>query len=139
MSALIVTAAVAVLPTRDGREQYLYQGAVFDSEAITDDGIEHARTQGLIDDAPEIVEDEDEDVADWFTQSDVDDAVRIATEAKDAELAEARTAVEDKAREVAKEIADLATAKAEFEKTQADAKVESPKAPANKTTAAKQS
>lgn len=137
MSALIVTAAVAVLPTRDGREQYLYQGAVFDSEAITDDGIEHARTQGLIDDAPEIVE--DEDVADWFTQSDVDDAVRIATEAKDAELAEARTAVEDKAREVAKEIADLATAKAEFEKTHADAKVESPKAPANKTTAAKQS
>lgn len=56
-----------------------------------------------------------------FSQADVDAAVQTATDAKDAELAEARKAVEDKAAEVAKEIADLATAKAEFEKAQADA------------------
>lgn len=138
MSALIVTAAVAVLPTRDGREQYLYQGAVFDSDAITEAGLEHARTQGLIDDAPEIVE--DEDVADWFNQADVDAAVKAATDAKDAELAAARKAVEDKAREVAEAAKQLEADKSAFETAQAEAtKAETAKAPAAKTTAAKQS
>jgi hypothetical protein len=117
MSALIVTAAVAVLPTRDGREQYLYQGAVFDSEAITEKGIEHARAQGLIDDAPEIVEEEPIEAS--FTQADVDAAVKAATEAKDAELADARKALE--------------VAQADVKKA-ADAK-----ASAAKSTAAKQS
>ncbi|KRD51958.1 hypothetical protein [Microbacterium sp. Root280D1] len=138
MARLVVTAAVAVLPTVDGREQYLYQGTVFDSDGITEEGLEHARVQGLIGDAPEIVEDE-EPIA-VFSQADVDEAVKAAEDAKDAELATARTAVEDKAREVAKEIADLATAKAEFEKAQADtSKVETPKVSTAKTTAAKQS
>lgn len=127
MSALIVTAAVAVLPTVDGREQYLYQGSVFDSDGITEEGLEHARAQGLIGDAPEVVE--DEETLAVFSQDDVDAAVKAATEAKDAELAEGRKAVEDKAREVAKAAEDLETAKAEFEKSKAPAK----------TTAAKQS
>ncbi len=138
MSALIVTAAVAVLPTLDGREQYLYQGAVFDSEGITEEGLAHARTQGLIDDAPEIVE--DEDAADWFTQADVDAAVKAATEAKDAEIVEARRAVEDKAREVAAAAKQLEADKAAFETAQTEAKkADATKAPAAKTTAAKQS
>lgn len=122
MSTLIVTAAVAVLPTRDGREQYLYQGAVFDSDAITEAGLEHARTQGLIDDAPEVVEEEPIEAA--FTQADVDAAVEAATEAKDAELAAVRK--------------DLEAARAEVGKADAS-KVEASKVPAAKTTAAKQS
>lgn len=69
------------------------------------------------------VEEESSDEPDEpsFSQADVDAAVQAAVDAKDAELAEGRKAVEDKAREVAKEIADLATAKAEFEAAQADA------------------
>lgn len=122
MSALIVTAAVAVLPTRDGREQYLYQGAIFDSDAITEKGIEHARAQGLIDDAPEIVEEEPIEAA--FSQADVDAAVKTATDAKDAELAAVRK--------------ELEAARAEVGKSD-QGKVEVPKAPAVKTTAAKQS
>ena len=138
MSTLIVTAAVAVLPTLDGREQYLYQGAVFDSEGITEEGLEHARTQGLIDDAPEIVE--DEDAADWFTQADVDAAVKAATEALDAELDTARKAIEDKAREVADAAKQLEADRTAFETAQAEAKkTDAAKAPAAKPTAAKQS
>lgn len=122
MSALIVTGAVAVLPTRDGREQYFYQGTVFDPEAITEAGIEHARAQGLIGDAPEIVEEEPIEAA--LTQADVDAAVKAATDAKDAELAAIRKNLEAARTEVGK----------------ADAsKVETPKVPAAKTTAAKQS
>ncbi|MDR6142042.1 acyl-CoA reductase-like NAD-dependent aldehyde dehydrogenase [Microbacterium foliorum] len=131
MSALIVTAAVAVLPTVDGREQYLYEGAIFDSEGITEKGLEHARAQGLIDDAPEFVEDEEPLAV--FSQADVDAAVKAATDAKDAELADARRVVEERATEVAKQIEELETARADA------AKAEAPKAPANKTTAAKQS
>lgn len=138
MSTLIVTAAVAVLPTLDGREQYLYQGAVFDSEGITEEGLEHARTQGLIDDAPEIVE--DEDAADWFTQADVDAAVKAATETLDAELDTARKAIEDKAREVADAAKQLEADRTAFETAQAEAKkTDAAKAPAAKPTAAKQS
>jgi hypothetical protein len=137
MSALIVTAAVAVLPTVDGREQYLYEGTVFESEGITEEGLEHARVQGLIDDAPEFVEDEPLEV---FSQADVDLAVKAATEAKDAELAEARKAVEDKAREVAEAAKQLKADKAAFETAQAEAtKADTTKAQAAKTTAAKQS
>lgn len=84
MARLIVTAAVAVLPTSDGREQYLYKGAIVDSDAFTDKGIEHARVQGLIDDAPEIEEQPEPDPL--FAQADVDVAVKTATEAKDKEL-----------------------------------------------------
>lgn len=130
MSALIVTAAVAVVPTVDGREQYLYEGAIFDSEGITEKGLEHARAQGLIDDAPEFVEDEEPLAV--FSQADVDAAVKAATDAKDAELADARRVVEERATEVAKQIEELETARADA------AKAEAPKAPANKTTAAKQ-
>lgn len=138
MSSLIVTAAVAVLPTLDGREQYLYQGTVFDSEGITEEGLEHARVQGLIGDAPEIVE--DEAAADWFTQADVDAAVQAAEDAKVAEITEARKAVEDKAREVAAAAKQLEADKSAFETAQAEAKKsEAVKAPAAKTTAAKQS
>lgn len=122
MSALIVTAAVAVLPTRDGREQYLYQGAIFDSDAITEKGIEHARAQGLIDDAPEVVE--EEPIEATFSQADVDAAVKTATDAKDAELAAVRK--------------ELEAARAEVGKSD-ESKVEAPKASAVKTTAAKQS
>jgi hypothetical protein len=122
MSALIVTAAVAVLPTRDGREQYLYEGAVFDSDAITEAGIEHHRAQGLIDDAPEIVEEEPIEAA--FSQADVDAAVKTATEAKEAELAAVRK--------------ELEAARAEVGKSD-ESKVETPKGPAAKTTATKQS
>lgn len=137
MSALIVTAAVAVLPTRDGREQYLYEGAVFDSDAITEAGIEHARAQGLIGDAPEVVEDEPLEV---FSADDVAAAVKAATDEKDAELATARRAVEEKAREVAAATKQLEADKSAFESAQADAKkADAVKAPAAKTTAAKQS
>ncbi|KKX97737.1 hypothetical protein [Microbacterium sp. Ag1] len=122
MSALIVTAAVAVLPTRDGREQYLYEGAVFDPEAITEAGIEHARAQGLIGDAPEVVEEEPVEAA--LTQADVDAAVKAATDAKDVELAAVRK--------------DLEAARAEVGKADAR-KVETPNVSAAKTTAAKQS
>lgn len=132
MSALIVTAAVAVLPTRDGREQYLYEGAVFDSDAITEAGIEHARAQGLIGDAPEVVEDEPLEV---FSADDVAAAVKAATDEKDAELATARRAVEEKAREVAAAAKQLDVDKATFETAQAESK----KVSAAKTTAAKQS
>lgn len=144
MSALIVTAAAAVLPTVDGREQYLYQGAIFDSEGITEAGVEHARTQGLIGDAPEVVEEEPVEAA--LTQADIDIAVQTAVDEKDAELAEARTAVEDRAREVAQEIADIAAAKAEAERSIAEqreqleqdrAALEAAKAEANKTEPAK--
>lgn len=138
MSALIVTAAVAVLPTRDGREQYLYEGAVFDSDAITEAGIEHARAQGLIGDAPEVVEEEPIEAA--FTQADVDAAVKAAEDAKDAELATARNAVEDKAREVAAAAKQFEADKSAFETAQADAKkAEGAKTQAAKPTAAKQS
>ncbi|AVL96927.1 MULTISPECIES: hypothetical protein [Microbacterium] len=137
MSALIVTAAVAVLPTRDGREQYLYEGAVFDSDAITEEGLEHARAQGLIGDAPEVVEEAPVEAA--FTQADVDAAVKAAEDAKDAELATARNAVEDKAREVAAAAKQLEVDKSAFETAQADAKkAEGAKAQAAKATAAKQ-
>lgn len=138
MSTLIVTAAVAVLPTRDGREQYLYQGAVFDSEAITEAGLEHARAQRLIDDAPEVEEDEPVEAA--FSQADVDAAVKTAVDAKDAELSTGRKAVEEKAREVAAAAKQLEADKSAFETAQADAqKAEAAKAPAAKTTATKQS
>jgi len=122
MSALIVTAAVAVLPTRDGREQYLYQGAVFDSEAITEAGLEHARAQRLIGDAPEVEEEEPVEAA--FSQADVDAAVKTAVDAKDTELAAVRK--------------ELEAARAEVGKTD-ESKAEAAKAPAAKTTAAKQS
>lgn len=131
MSAVIVTAAVAVLPTVDGREQYLYEGAIFDSDGITEKGLEHARAQGLIDDAPEFVEDEEPLAV--FSQDDVEAAVKAATEAKDAELAEVRKAVEDRDTEIAKQAEELAAARAEA------AKSEAPKVPASKSTAAKQS
>lgn len=135
MSALIVTAAVAVLPTVDGREQYLYQGSVFDSEGITEEGLKHARVQGLIGDAPEVVEDEEPLAV--FSQADIDAVVKTATEAKDAELADARKFVEEKAVEVAQQIKELEAAKAELEKAQA---IKAPaEKPAAKSTAAKQS
>ncbi|WP_454112827.1 hypothetical protein [Microbacterium maritypicum] len=138
MSALIVTAAVAVLPTRDGREQYLYEGAVFDSDAITEEGLEHARAQGLIDDAPEVEEEEPIEAA--FSQADVDAAVKTAVDAKDAELATARKAVEEKAREVAAAAKQLEADKSAFETAQAEAKkADAAKAQAAKTAAAKQS
>lgn len=74
-----------------------------------------------------------------LSQADVDAAVQTALDEKDAELAEARKAVEDKAAEVAKEIADLATAKAEFEKSQAEASKAEPAKPAAAKSTAKQS
>lgn len=116
MARLVVTAAVAVLPTVDGREQYLYQGAVFDDDGITEAGVEHARAQGLIGDAPEVEEEEPIEAA--LTQADVDAAVQTATDAKDAELAALRK--------------ELEAARAEA------GKVETPKVAATKTTAAKQ-
>jgi hypothetical protein len=115
MARLLVTAAAVVLPTVDGREQYLYKGAVVESEAFTEKGVEHARAQGLVDDAPEVVEDEEPEAP--LTQADVDAAVKAATDAQAAELAQAKK--------------DADAAKAEAEKAKAElAKAQQSKAPA---------
>lgn len=111
MGRLIVTASAVVLPTADGREQYLYKGAIVEADAFTEKGVEHARTQGLVDDAPEIVEDETPAV----TQADVD--------AAKAALDQERAAFESE--------------KAAFD-AEKSAKVE-PAKPAAKTAGAKQS
>lgn len=88
MAAFEVKAAVAVLPTVDGREQYLYKGTIAESDAFTEKGLEHARAQGLIGDAPEVEEEPEREAT--FSQADVDAAVKAATESKDTELAKLR-------------------------------------------------
>ncbi|CAN7266921.1 hypothetical protein LJR186_001226 [Microbacterium foliorum] len=118
MARVQVTAAVAVLPTVDGREQYLYQGSIVDDDAFTAEGIEHARAQGLIGDAPEFVEEEPVAV---FSQDEVDAAVKDATEAQGVELSKA--------------LADLAAAQTELAAAQAELSKKS--APAVKQTPAK--
>ncbi len=124
MGRLIVTASAVVLPTADGREQYLYKGAVVDADAFTEKGVEHARTQGLIDDAPEVIEDEVE----VFTQADIDLAKQL---------------VEDEAKKVgaAKDALDQERAAFEAEKAafaaEQSAKVETVK-PAAKPASGKQ-
>jgi hypothetical protein len=92
MARLLVTAAAAVLPTLDGREQYLYKGTVVESDAFTEKGIEHARVQGLVGDAPEVDEDPEPEAV--FSQSDVDAAVKAATDAQTAELAQTKKDLE---------------------------------------------
>jgi hypothetical protein len=47
MAGHIVTGPVAVLPTDDGSERYLYRGALV-GEGFTDAGIKHATELGLI-------------------------------------------------------------------------------------------
>jgi hypothetical protein len=126
MGRLEVTAAAVVLPTVDGREQYLYKGVIVESDAFTEKGIEHARAQGLIDDAPEIVEDE----VDVITQADVD-AAALAVEA------EAQKVVDAKA-ELERERTALEADKAAFEAAKAEA-AKSQTAPAPKSGSAKQS
>jgi hypothetical protein len=110
MGRLIVTAAVAVLPTTDGREQYLYKGAIVDSDAFTEKGLEHARVQGLIDDAPDAEEEPEPETV--FLQADVDAAVKTATEAKDKELKSAQAEVKKLQAELAKSAAGKQSAAA---------------------------
>jgi multidrug efflux pump subunit AcrA (membrane-fusion protein) len=100
MERLQVTAAAVVLPTVDGREQYLYKGAIIESAGFTEKGIKHARAQGLLGEAPEVVEEEQPEPT--FSQADVDAAVKAATDAQADELKQAK--------------ADLDAAKAELEK-----------------------
>lgn len=109
MARVQVTAAVAVLPTVDGREQYLYQGSIVEDDAFTAEGIEHARAQGLIGDAPEFVEEEPVTV---FSQDELDAAVKDATAAQAAELSKA--------------LADLAAAQTELAKKNAPAVKQTP-------------
>lgn len=115
MARLEVTAAVAVLPTVDGREQYLYKGAIVDSEPFTEKGLEHARAQGLIGDAPEPVEEEPPAV----TQADVDAAAALVAEEAQ-KVADAKADL-DRGREA------FAAEKAEFDA----ARAESAKKPAS--------
>jgi hypothetical protein len=116
MARLLVTAAAVVLPTADGREQYLYKGAIVESDAFTAKGVEHARAQGLIEDAPELVEDETPVV----TQADIDAAAK---------------AVEDEARKVEEAKAELAREREAFEAEKA-AHVEAAKVEASKASKA---
>ena len=44
----VVTGAVAVIPTKDGSERYMYRGAPVSEEAFTAEGIKHVLSVGLI-------------------------------------------------------------------------------------------
>lgn len=60
MAGHIVTGPVAVLPTKDGSERYMYRGALI-GDGFTAEGIKHALSVGLIapvEDAPADGEDE---------------------------------------------------------------------------------
>ncbi|MGA6128829.1 MULTISPECIES: hypothetical protein [unclassified Microbacterium] len=128
MARLLVTGAVAVLPTADGREQYFYKGAIVDSDAFTEKGVEHARSMGLVDDAPELPE-EDEDQA--LTAADVEAAAQLV-EAAAQKVADAKAELELERQALDAEKAELAKEREEFDAAKA-------KAPAAKQTAAKQS
>lgn len=43
-----VTGAVAVIPTKDGSERYMYRGAPVSEDAFTAEGIKHVLSIGLI-------------------------------------------------------------------------------------------
>lgn len=130
MGRLEVTAAAVVLPTVDGREQYLYKGAVVESDAFTEEGLEHARAQGLIGDAPEIVEDESPAV----TQADIDDAV-AAVQAEAQKVADERSELEAAKADLQKERERLEAEKAELQNSAAVVAEKKPAAAAAKATA----
>ncbi|MFD4957143.1 hypothetical protein [Microbacterium sp. NPDC058389] len=126
---LAVVGAAVVLPTKDGSERTLFRNAPVDPEAYTAEGIKHAVKLVLVAEVTAKTEpDSDAGRGPSFTQADIDAAVKAAEDAKDAELADARKAVEEKAEEVAEAIKTLEAAKAEAEKPSTPA----PKAPAPK-------
>lgn len=43
-----VVGAVAVIPTKDGSERYMYRGAIVSDDAFTGEGLEHVLSVGLI-------------------------------------------------------------------------------------------
>lgn len=53
----IVTGPVAVVPTEDGSERYLYRGAIF-GKGASEEGIKHLLSVGLIEEAPDPVDEE---------------------------------------------------------------------------------
>ena len=128
MARLVVTGAVAVLPTADGREVYLYKNVIFDEDAFTEKGVEHARSMGLVDDAPELPE---EDETQTLSAADVEAAAQLV-EAEAQKVADAKAELERERQALETEKADLAKEREEFDAAKA-------KAPAAKQTAAKQS
>ncbi len=128
MARLLVMGAVAVLPTADGREVYLYKGAIVDSDAFMEKGVEHARSMGLVDDAPELPE---EDETEALTAADVEAAAQLV-EAEAQKVADAKAALELERQAFESEKADLAKEREQFDAAKA-------KTPAPKQTAAKQS
>ncbi len=100
-------------------------------EGVSKQDLKRLTRQGFIEEI-ETVEPDPEPIA--LTQADVDAAVNAAEASKDAELANAREAVEDAARKVAADREALEQERAELAKSASPAQ----KAPAVKATAAKQ-
>jgi hypothetical protein len=130
MARLLVTGAVAVLPTADGREVYLYKGAIVEADAFTEKGVEHARSMGLVDDAPELPEEDD---VEQITQAEIDEAAElVAAEAQ--KVADAKAELEQERAALDAEKADLAKQRELFEAetSQPQPKTGAPKAAAPK-------